>query len=148
MISCSCSILTARLSSMSGVSPVSYNYPPLPQAELEQLLALPGHADRRRSRSGAARSRAIGAALGARGPRRVGACRTELTLPARRCAQAIVRCHIWMWNGDQAQYHWDVQITDYFMGRIGAQDNHINVCPQKNNIGMRIMLNRAPSLTA
>jgi len=23
---------------MSGVSPVSYNYPPLPQAELEQLL--------------------------------------------------------------------------------------------------------------
>ncbi len=114
---------------MSGVSPVSYNYPPLPQAELEQLLALPGHADRRRSRSGAARSRAIGAALGARGPRRVGACRTELPLPARRCAQAIVRCHIWMWNGDQAQYHWDVQITDYFMGRIGAQDNHINVCP-------------------
>lgn len=34
-----------------------------------------------------------------------------------------------MWNGDQAQYHWDVQIAGYFMGRIDAQDNHINVCP-------------------
>ncbi|MBP1468778.1 hypothetical protein EYB53_023915 [Candidatus Chloroploca sp. M-50] len=37
--------------------------------------------------------------------------------------------NVWMWNGEHAQQHWDVQITDQFKQLIGAADNHLNVNP-------------------